>query len=259
MLNLKNCIRKYYYSDKVEDDVNKITTMLLNNKRKESFDTEEEKVMMKKPTVLMSHSSESFTPNAESTSIINNSFKPEFNNDEHTHIIEELSLREIDFEEPFMINENKCDKTIVCSKNNELEKSGDISEYCTRLMNIRKTSPLQTNKSANVNVTNFNAEHISISQWSKGDVVLNGKPLEVFYMLKLLGTIEYAECMSYISPLIFSQQINTFYLVFLTIVNCSKILIRQYDFKNYIPILKYQFIYVFLNYKITITHFLINF
>lgn len=133
---------------------------------------------MKKPANIISQINELFTPNAESTKIINNNLcNLESNNHEHTKIIEELSLEEIDFEEPFTSIENKSNKTIFPESN---EKSKDNDEYCKKLMNVGKTIPLQDIQPDNTNVKNFNAENISISQWSKGDVVLNGKQLEVF-------------------------------------------------------------------------------
>lgn len=136
----------------------------------------------------MSQNNDSFAPNAESTKIINNnSFIPETkNDDENTQIIKELSLEEIDFEEPFISKENE-NKKIKCSENNKDEKI-DIEEYPKKLMNIGITVPPQTIQSDNSNVINFNAEKISISQWSKGDVVLNGKSLEVF-LLNILSFI----------------------------------------------------------------------
>lgn len=132
--------------------------------------------------ILMTQNNDLFAPNAESTKIINdNSFTPETKNDEDTHIINELSLEEIDFEEPFMSKENE-NKKIKFSESNEEEKIG-IAEYHKKIRNIGITVPLQTIQSDNSNVLNFNTEKISISQWSKGDIIINGKPLEVFLML----------------------------------------------------------------------------
>lgn len=74
-----------------------------------------------------------------------------------------------------------------------MESTDDISEYCKKLLNIGNTSPLQTIQFDSANVRNFVAEDISISQWSKGDVVLNGKPLESGVVLKsdiLIETFE---------------------------------------------------------------------
>lgn len=159
-------------------DTNKVTSP--NNKRKISFDTEE--VQIKKPAVLMSQINDSFAPIAESTKIvIDNSFNTESSNDEHTKIIKELSLEEIDFEEESFISKENESENTTCSENNDVEKIDDISEYRKKLMNIGITIPLQNNQSDNTIVNNFNAENISISQWSKGDVVLNGKPLEVLF------------------------------------------------------------------------------
>lgn len=135
---------------------------------------------MKKSMILMSQNIDSFAPNAESTKIINNNLS-ETKNDEDTQIIKELSLEEIDFEEPIISKENE-NKKIKCSENNE-EENIDIVEYHKKIRNIGIAVPLQTIQSDNSNVLNFNTEKISISQWSKGDVVLNGKPLEVFLML----------------------------------------------------------------------------
>jgi len=176
LLNLKNCITKHYYNDKVENDPSNINKALVhpNNKRKIIYDSEE--IQVKKSPNLMSQVNDSFVPNAESTKIINNdSFKSISNNDEHTQIVKELSLEEIDFEEPFITEKNKSDE-MLCLGNNKVENTDDISEYRKKILNIGNTSPLQSD---NANVNNFNAENISISQWSKGDVVLNGKPLEV--------------------------------------------------------------------------------
>lgn len=100
------------------------------------------------------------------------------NSDVHTQIINELSLEDIDFDEPIASIENESNET--CSKNNLGEKN-DISEYLKTLKNVGKSVPLQNIQSDNTNVINFNAENISISQWSKGEVVLNEKLLEVFF------------------------------------------------------------------------------
>lgn len=175
LLNLKNCITKYYYNDKLENDQSN------NNKRKIPNDSEE--VQVKKSPILMSQVNDSFFPNAESTKIINNnSFNTVINNDEHTQIVKELSLEDIDFEEPFISKKNISDK-MLCLENNKVESTDDVSEYRKKLLNIGNTSPLQTDSA---NVKNFNTEDISISQWSKGDVVLNGKPLEVFIFIYLI-------------------------------------------------------------------------
>lgn len=144
-----------------------------------SFDSD---VQMKKSMISISQSNDLFAPNAESTTIMeNNLIIPENKNDEHTQIVKELSLEEIDFEEPFSLKENKNNK-IICSENNEEEKIDNFEEYRKKLMNVGKTLPLQTIQSDNLTVSNFCTENISISQWSKGDVVLNGKPLKVFIM-----------------------------------------------------------------------------
>ncbi|KAL5234739.1 hypothetical protein ACI65C_002149 [Semiaphis heraclei] len=173
LLNLKNCITKYYYNDKLENDQSN------NNKRKIPNDSEE--VQVKKSPILMSQVNDSFFPNAESTKIINNnSFNTVINNDEHSQIVKELSLEDIDFEEPFISKKNISDK-MLCLENNKVESTDDVSEYRKKLLNIGNTSPLQTDSA---NVKNFNTEDISISQWSKGDVVLNGKPLESGVVLK---------------------------------------------------------------------------
>jgi len=142
-----------------------------SNKRKISFDSEE-KDYVKKPLVIMSQTNDSFAPNAESTKIINNSLlNSESYSDESKQIIKELSLEDIDFEEPLTPpKENKNDSS-ACSQNDEVKKN---DEYQNRLQIIGKTFYLD-----NGNVTNLNTENISISQWSKGDVVLNGKPLKV--------------------------------------------------------------------------------
>lgn len=167
-MNLKNCIQTYYYNDKVENDTNKITASP-TNKRKISFDSE---MKPKKPTICMSQTDDSFAPNAESTKIINSElFASETNNDEHSQIIKELSLEEIDFDDPisFPLKEN-------INENNKPEDVDHISEYRKKLMNIGNII-----QSDSTNVTSFNAENISVTQWSKGAVVLNGKTLEVFY------------------------------------------------------------------------------
>lgn len=183
MLYLKNCINKHYYNDVVENnqlEINKNTTTTTHpkNKRKSSSDSEE--VIVKKPTVVMSQIDNSFRPNAESTKIINDTlFDSKIEKDEHTQIIEELSLEEIDFEEPFTSKNNKGDKKTY-SENNEENKTNDIGEYHKKLMNVAKNIPLQTIQSDNSNVNNFNADDISISQWSKGDVIINRKLLKVF-------------------------------------------------------------------------------
>lgn len=171
-------------------DANKVK-ISSNNKRKMPFDTE--KVQIKKPVVLMSQINDSFAPIAESTKIvIDNSFKTESNNDEHTKIIKELSLEEIDFEKESFISKENESENISCSENNEVEKTNDMSEYRKKLMNIGITIPLQTNQSDNTIVKNFNAENISISQWSKGDVVLNGKSLEVLFYLCYGSNLNFA-------------------------------------------------------------------
>lgn len=183
LLNLKNCITKYYYNENIENDQSNINKVLAhtNNKRKIPYDSEE--VQVKKSPVLMSQINDSFAPNAESTKIISNdSFNSVLNNDEHTQIVKDLSLEDIDFEEPFISKIDKSNK-MLCLENNNLESTDDISEYRKKLSNIGNTSPLQTIQSDDANVRNFNAEDISISQWSKGDVVLNGKPLEVFIFI----------------------------------------------------------------------------
>lgn len=141
---------------------------------------------MKKSTVLLSQVNDSFVPNAESTKIIDNSLSNSVsNNDMHTQIIKELSLEEIDFEEPFVSKKNKIEE-MSCLTNNKVESTDDISEYRKKLMNVGNTVPVQTIQSDHTNVRNFNAEDISITQWSKGDVILNGKPLEVFNKYILL-------------------------------------------------------------------------
>lgn len=184
LLNIKNCITKHFFSDKDENiqlNINEIQTNQ-NIKRKISLDSEDVK-NVKKPAISISPDSDSFRPNAESTKIINDSF--EFSK-EHTLIIKELSLEEIDFEEPITLKENK-NGNIMYSENNEVEKADDISEYHKKLMNVGITVPLKTIESDETNVTNFDAEKISISQWSKGDVVLNEKLLEVFHLLNFLS------------------------------------------------------------------------
>lgn len=139
-----------------------------------SFDSE---VKLKKPTIFMSQTDDSFAPNAESTKIINSKLvDSETNNDEHSKIIKELSLEEIDFEEPISFPSKETPSEKICFENNKSENVDDISEYRKKIMNIGNNI-----QSDNTNVINFNAENISISQWSKGDVVLNGKTLEVFY------------------------------------------------------------------------------
>ncbi|VVC37340.1 DNA mismatch repair protein, C-terminal,DNA mismatch repair, conserved site,High mobility group box [Cinara cedri] len=180
LLNLKNCINKHYYNDTVENDQLEINTDItkthLKNKRKSSSDSEE--FITKKSTVVMSQINNSFIPNAESTKIINdNSFDSEMTKDEHSEIIEHLRLEQIDFEEPFTSNENKEDKK-QNSENNDENKIDDIREYRKKLMNVTKNIPLQSIQCDNANVNNLNAENISISQWSKGDVILNGKSLK---------------------------------------------------------------------------------
>lgn len=136
------------------------------NKRKKIIDSEE--VQMKRSAL-----------DIETTKIINNNlFLSKTENDSHNAIVKELSLEEIDFEEPFTSNENK----ILHSENNEEGKTDDIAKYREKLMNIGKTDPLRPDHS---NILNLNTENISISQWSKGDVILNGKPLEVFLMHNL--------------------------------------------------------------------------
>jgi hypothetical protein len=170
ILNIKNCITKHFYDDGVQNiQLNTNEIQLNQNKRKISFDSDEIKV--KKSAI---EDSDSCRLNAESTKIINESY--EFSDEDH--IIKELSLEEIDFEEPLTLKENKNDN-IIYSKNNELEGTDNITEYHKKLMNIRTTNPLKTIQSDNTKVTNFDAENISISQWSKGDVVLNGKLLKV--------------------------------------------------------------------------------
>ncbi|XP_060870701.1 PMS1 protein homolog 1-like isoform X3 [Metopolophium dirhodum] len=192
LLNLKNCITKYYYNDKVENDQSNINEVLghPNNKRKIPCDSEE--FQIKKSPILMSPANDSFIPNAESTKIISNeSFNSVSNNDEHTQIVKELSLEDIDFEEPFISKKNKSDNK--CLENYSVEITDDISEYRKKLLNIGSTSPFRTIQSDETNVKNFNTEDISISQWSKGDVVLNGKPLESGIVLKsdlLLETLD---------------------------------------------------------------------
>ncbi|XP_025201620.1 PMS1 protein homolog 1-like isoform X1 [Melanaphis sacchari] len=184
LLNLKNCIAKHYYNDKVENDQSNINKVLEhpNNKRKILYDSEE--VQVKKSPILISQVNDSFVPNAESTKVMNSdSFNSVSNNDEHIQIVKELSLEEIDFEEPFISKNNESEE-MSCLKNDKVESTDDISEYRKKLSNIRNTSPLQTIQSDNANVRNFIAEDISISQWSKGDVVLNGKPLESGVVLK---------------------------------------------------------------------------
>lgn len=122
----------------------------------------------------MSQLNDSFPPNAESTRIINNSsLNSESCSDECKQIIKELSLEDIDFEEPLTPKENKNDSSEY-SQNSEVKKNDNIDEYKIKLQNIGKIIYLD-----NGNVTNFNTENISISQWSRGDVVLNGKPLKV--------------------------------------------------------------------------------
>lgn len=176
ILNIKNCITKHFYDgvENIQLNTNEIQTNQ-NNKRKLSFDSEEIKV--KKTEISTLPVSDSFKPNAESTKIIDDNY--EFSDEDHTHIIKELSLEEIDFDEPLTLKENK-NYNIVYSKNNELKETDNITEYHKKLMNIGTTVPLKTVQSDNTNVTNFDAENISISQWSKGDVILNGKLLEVF-------------------------------------------------------------------------------
>lgn len=174
LLNLKNCIQKHYYDDRVEDNV-KTNKTPPSNKRKISVDLKE--VQVKKPLILMSQiNDDSFTPNAESTKIINNNlFNSESHSDEYTQIVKELNLEDINFEESLTPKKNKSD-SISSAQNGEMKKTDCNAEYLKKLMNIDVTIPLPSD---NTNVSNFNAENISISQWSKGDVVLNGEPLEV--------------------------------------------------------------------------------
>lgn len=180
IFNIKNCITKHFNDDKVENiqsNINEIQTNL-NNKRKIYFESEEIKV--KKPAILMSPVADSFRPNADSTKIFNDT--SEFNREDDKLIIKELSLEEIDFEEPLTLKENKNDN-IMYSENNEVEKTDDITEYHKKLMNVGVTIPLKPIHSDQTNVTNFDTEKISISQWSKGDVVLNEKLLEVYFLI----------------------------------------------------------------------------
>lgn len=184
LLNLKNCITKYYYNDKVENDQSNINEALVhqNNKRKIPYDSED--FQKKKSPILISPVNDSFIPIAESTKIINNELiNSVINNDEHTQIVKELSLEDIDFEEPFLSKENKRDDKCLENYNYNVESANDISEYRKKLLNVGSTSPFRTIQSDDANVKNFNTEDISISQWSKGDVVLNGKPLEVFIFI----------------------------------------------------------------------------
>lgn len=171
---LKKCINQHYYDDsKVEKNID-INIAHQSNKRKISFDSDE-KLLVKKPLVLMSQINDSFEPSAESTKITNNNlFDSEYCSEEHKQIINDLSLEDIDFEEPLIpeINESN---SLVCALNEE-EKKSSIDEYESKLQNTKKTIHLD-------NVTNFNAENISISQWSKGNVVLNGKTLEVLFYI----------------------------------------------------------------------------
>lgn len=176
-------------SSESEEDIVEINQIEFNNitskthpniKRKSSEDTEE--IIVKKPTVLKSQIINSFTPIAESTKIFNdNLFDSKIKNDEHIQIIKELSFEEIDFEEPFTLKENNGDKKKI-SENND-----DFGEYRNKLMNVTKNIPFQTIQSDDCSVNNFNAENISISQWSKGDVILNKKLLKVYlYFIVLL-------------------------------------------------------------------------
>lgn len=177
MFSLKNCINKHFYNDKVEENVN-IKTTPLKHKRKISSDSEE--IPVKIPFTSTSQTNDSFTPNAESTKIISNDLPNSASySDEHEQIVQELSLEDIDFEEPITPKENESD-FLTGSQNNEVKKIDDMAEYRKRLMNIRKHIPSQTIQSDDTNVINFNADHITISQWSKGNVILNEKSLEVF-------------------------------------------------------------------------------
>lgn len=182
LLNLKNCIKKHYYDDRVEDNV-KTSITPPSNKRKISVDLKE--VQVKKPMIVMSQIDDSFAPNAESTKIINNSLiNSESCSDEYTQIVKELSLEDINFEEPLTPKKNKSD-SISCAQNGEMKTTDCNAEYLKKLMNIDVTIPLTSDNTNNTNsVSNFNAENISISQWSKGDVVLNGEPLEVLIYKK---------------------------------------------------------------------------
>lgn len=166
LLNLKNCINKHYYNDKVESDLLDTDKSITqpNKKRKRSCDPEEN--ILLKPSIEISQINDF------------NFLKSECNNDDHTKIIKELSLDEIDFEEPFSTNEN-INNQIECFENTEMKNADDLNEYRKKLMNIGKNVSLQSMVSNNTNVMNFQAENISISQWSKGNVVINGKPLEV--------------------------------------------------------------------------------
>lgn len=179
--NLQNCIKTYFYGNKVENnsDPNKTVTEP-NNKRKIPFDSEE--MLVKKSALKISETDDSFFPNAESTKIANdNSLNSDDNHDEHKKIIEELSLEEIDFEESFLSKEKENEDNETKNSETVVKETDKLDEYRKKLMNIGTTVPLHTLKSDKANVTNFNAEMISISQWSKGDVTLNGKPLEVCF------------------------------------------------------------------------------
>lgn len=131
----------------------------------------------------MSQMNDSFAPIAESTKIVtDNLYKAHSKNDDHTKIIKELSLDEIDFEEDSFISSENESENITCSENNEAEKTDDLSEYRKKLLDLGIPIALHTRRPDNTNVKNFNDENISVSQWSKGNVVLNGKPLEVLFI-----------------------------------------------------------------------------
>lgn len=164
--NIKNCIRKHFYHDKIENiqpniHVNQTCS---SNKRKITSDLKEIKV--KKPVVLMSQI---------------NGLSTELKSEDHQHITVELKLEESGPEESSTSKENKNDK-IMCLEKNELEKTNDVSEYCAKQIHIGQTVQYNYNikQSDNANVTNINAQNISVSQCSKGDVVINRKLLEVF-------------------------------------------------------------------------------
>lgn len=104
--------------------------------------------------------------------------------EEQAQIDKELSLEGIDFEEPFFIDEKEnTSKENVSNKYRD--ENNSIDEYKKRLMNIKSNTLCHTSKPDKISVLNLDSKSTTLSQWSKGQFLLNGSPVKVFKFIIL--------------------------------------------------------------------------
>ncbi|XP_050420572.1 PMS1 protein homolog 1-like [Adelges cooleyi] len=146
----------------------------------------------------------SLKPNAESTKIMNDNlciFDPDIDKSnykisresstrefskstlkseiENSQLVKDLSLEEIDFEEPFTLVEEN-DSKITHSESNESLINSNIDQYKQRIMNIgiTKSHPAIQQHDTSDSSVDFHVKNVTLSQWSKGNVLFNGKPVK---------------------------------------------------------------------------------